>query len=134
MNTFAELVSSRKAWLSDVLTPWCRAASRKDLRLAELEWTDIAGKVDPQKTLWYWAWSRFPAIVHAELQGIDETRAVTVTLKDGSQYTGFPDARESEQGQLVLLGRDGANTRQSVHHGPFPIDEIADISRVDRPR
>lgn len=127
MNTFAELVGSRKAWLADVLAPWCRAASLKDLRLAELEWVDIAGKVDPEKTLWFWAWSRFPALVHSELAGIDETRPVTVTLKDGPQYTGYPDARQSQQGGLVLLDRDQAHPRRIVEHGPFPIDEIATI-------
>lgn len=130
MNTFADLVTSRKAWLADVLAPWCRAASRKDLRLAELEWGDIAGKVDPEKTLWFWAWSRFPALVHDELAGIDETGEVTVTLNDGSQYTGYPDARSSEQGQLVLIGRDSANARHTAEHGPFPIDVIATIVRM----
>lgn len=127
MHTFAELVASRKAWLSDILTPWCRAANRKDLRLAELEWTDIAGKVDPLKTLWYWAWSRFPALVHGELQGIDETRRLTVTLRDGSRHTGYPDARQSEQGQLVLLTRDAAAPRQTIELGPFSIDDIQSI-------
>ena len=129
MNTFSELVTSRKAWLADVLEPWCRGASRKDLRLAELEWGDIAGKVDPEKTLWFWAWSRFPALVHGELAGIDETSEVTVTLQDGSQHKGYPDARNSTQGQLVLLGRDNTNPRRTVEHGPFSIDEIAAIAR-----
>lgn len=129
MNTFAELVTSRRAWLADVLEPWCRAASRKDLRLAELEWGDIAGKVDPEKTLWFWAWSRFPALVHQELAGIDETGEVTVTLQDGSQFTGYPDARNSGQGQLVLVGRDKTNPRRSAEHGPISIDDIATISR-----
>jgi hypothetical protein len=129
MNTFAELVASRKDWLADVLAPWCRGASRKDLRLAELEWNDIAGKVDPEKTLWFWAWSRFPSLVHEELAGIDETGQVTVSLKDGSQHTGYPDARNSEQGQLVLIGRDKTNPRRTEEHGPFSIDDIATVAR-----
>ena len=129
MHSFADLVSSRRAWLSDVLAPWCRQAALKDLRLAELEWGDIAGKVNPEKTLWYWAWSRFPDLVHAELVGIDETREVTVTLRDGRSIAGFPDARQSVQGQLVLVGRDPANPRRSAEHGPFSLDEIATISR-----
>ena len=129
MNTFAELVTSRKAWLTDVLSSWCQAASLKDLRLAELEWIDIAGKVDPDKTLWIWAWSRFPALVHSELAAIDETSPVTVSLKDGTQYTGYPDARQSQQGQLVLLGRDHDNPRRTTEYGPFAIDEIATIAQ-----
>ena len=39
--TFEELVASRKAWLAEVLQPWCRAAPLSALRRAELEWTDI---------------------------------------------------------------------------------------------
>lgn len=128
MKTFADLVTSRKAWLADVLAPWCRAAALRDLKLAELEWTDIAGKVDAEKTLWFWAWSRFPALVHAELAGIDETRPVTVELRDGSRHTGYPDARQSKQGELVLVGRDSSNPRRSAELGPFPLDEIAAIS------
>mgnify|MGYP000942299374 CR=1 FL=1 len=82
MSSFSELVASRKAWLADVLQPWCRAALRKDLLLAEQEWIDIAGKVDAEKTLWRWAWSRFPELVHESL-GIEETTEVVVTLKTG---------------------------------------------------
>ena len=130
MHSFADLVSSRKTWLADVLAPWCRQAVVKDLRLAELEWGDIAGKVDPEKTLWYWAWSRFPELVHAELVGIDETREMTVTLCDGRIVTGFPDARQSVQGQLVLVGRDPLNPRRIEEHGPFSLDEIAAIAHV----
>ena len=130
MHTFADLVSSRKAWLADVLAPWCRHAAVKDLRLAELEWGDIAGKVDAEKTLWYWAWGRFPDLVHAELVGIDETREVLVTLRDGRSVAGFPDARQSVQGQLVLVGRDPDNPRRSAEHGPFSLDEIVAIARV----
>jgi hypothetical protein len=130
MHTFSDLVSSRRAWLADVLTPWCRQAGLKDLRLAELEWGDIAGKVDPAKTLWYWAWSRFPDLVHAELSGIDETREVMVTLLDGRSVAGFPDARQSVQGQLVLVGRDPLDSRRSEEHGPFSLDEIVAVARV----
>jgi hypothetical protein len=130
MHTFAELVSSRKTWLADVLAPWCRQAVRKDLLLAELEWVDIAGKVDPARTLWFWAWSRFPDLVHCELAGIDETREVTVRLRDGRSMTGFPDARQSVQGQLVLVGHDAYDYHRSFEHGPFSLDEIAAVARV----
>ncbi|MDX1968012.1 MAG: antibiotic biosynthesis monooxygenase, partial [Planctomycetaceae bacterium] len=69
---FAALVESRKGWIEDRLRPWCQRALRSDLLLAENEWVDIAGKADPEKTLWAWAWNRFPDLVHADL-GIDET-------------------------------------------------------------
>jgi hypothetical protein len=130
MHTFAELVASRRAWLADVLAPWSRQASVKDLRLAELEWGDIAGKVDPAKTLWYWAWSRFPELVHGELIGIDETREVRVTLRDGRIFEGFPDARKSVQGELVLVGRDQIDPHRSAEFGPFSLDEIAAVDRI----
>jgi hypothetical protein len=127
MHTFSDLVASRKTWLADILAPWCAHASLKDLRRAELEWVDIAGKVDSEKTLWYWAWSRFPALVNTDLVAIDEARRVTVTLCDGRAFTGFPDSRQSQGGQLVLVGRDPADGRRSEEWGPFSLDEIATI-------
>lgn len=127
--TFEALVASRKAWLNDVLKPWCQAAPRTSLRMAELEWNDIAGRVAPEKSLWAWAWGRFPELVHSELNGIDESSAVTVTLKNGRQVTGYPDARQSEQGQLVILCRDPAGGR-TTSEGPFPMEDIASIVRV----
>ncbi len=130
MQTFAELVASRKAWLAEVLAPWCARASLKDLKRAELEWVDIAGKVDPEKTLWYWAWSRFPDLVNAELVAIDEARKVTGTLRDGRSFTGFPDSRQSKQGQLVLVSRGPSRPGRHEEHGPFSIDEIASIVRA----
>lgn len=129
MQTFADLVASRKTWLADVLTPWCMQATVKDLKRAELEWGDIAGKVDPEKTLWYWAWRRFPDLVNVDLQSIDEARRATVTLCDGRSFTGFPDSRQSKQGQLVIVARDPINPRRHEEHGPFSLDEIATIVR-----
>ena len=117
--TFAHLVASRKAWIESVLKPWARQAKRADLLLSEAEWTDIAGKVDPAKSLWAWAWGRFPDLVHGDL-GIDEAVEVSVTLHDGRTYRGYPDARQSQHGQLVVIGRDAT-------HGPFSIDEIAAV-------
>jgi hypothetical protein len=126
--TFEALVASRRAWLADVLKPWCQHAPRAALRLAELEWLDIAGKVSAEKSLWAWAWGRFPDLVHAELNGIDESSAVTVILKSGEQTTGYPDSRQSEQGQLVLVCRDPM-TGRSTDAGPFSIDEIERVTR-----
>ena len=126
--TFEALVASRRGWIADVLKPWCQRAPRAALRLAELEWTDIAGKVTPEKSLWAWAWGRFPDLVHPELNGIDESSAVTVTLKSGDQTTGYPDARESEQGQLVLVCRDPVTGRTN-NAGPFSIDDIDSVVR-----
>jgi hypothetical protein len=127
MQTFADLVASRKAWLADVLAPWCVRASVKELQRAEQEWVDIAGKVDPEKTLWYWAWSRFPDLVNADLMAIDEARKVTVTLRDGRTVTGFPDSRQSREGRLVLVARDPSRPGRHEEHGPFAIDDIASI-------
>jgi hypothetical protein len=128
MATFADLVASRKAWIEEVLKPWCRAAPRLQLRLAELEWQDIAGRVDPEKSLWAWAWSRFPDLIHEELGAIDESLTVTVTLHDGTAFTGHPDARESKQGELVLLGKSAASGRFE-QQGPFSLDDIASIKK-----
>ena len=129
MKTFAELAASRRAWLDDILKPWCQAASRRELLQAEHEWTDVAGKVDPVKTLWSWAWGRFPGVVNTELQGIDETTAVRVTLRDGQEVEGYPDARESLHGELYLLGRDPGNPRRSLTLGPFLIDDVVTIEK-----
>lgn len=129
--TFSELVESRKNWIASVLVPWCHTAARKDLRLAELEWTDIAGKVAPEKTLWFWAWSRFPELVQSELQGIDETFPVRVILHDGSEAVGHPDARESTSGQLLLIGK--SETGRLQHLGPYSLDDIALIQRIEPP-
>ncbi|RPI76119.1 MAG: hypothetical protein EHM42_15030 [Planctomycetaceae bacterium] len=131
MTRFSELAASRRAWIDQVLTPWCRSATRQDLLLAEHEWTDVAGKVDPNKSLWYWAWGRFPDLVNAELMGIDETAAVTVTLDDGRTLTGYPDARESLHGELVLICRDPADSRRSVQEGPFPLDRIRSVVKSE---
>lgn len=127
MSTFADLVSSRKAWLADVLQPWCRAASRKDLLLAEQEWTDIAGKVDPEKTLWNWAWSRFPGLVHESL-GIEETAEVEVRLRNGSMIRGYPDSRKSQRGMLTLLAT--SETGRFVDAGPFSLDDVVSVKKL----
>lgn len=116
--TFADLVASRKAWLEYQLQPWCQRARHRDLLLAEQEWVDIAGKVDPEKTLWAWAWSRFPDLIHPEL-GIDESQEIVVTLVGGEICQGYADARRSLQGRLCLVqSNDGREV------GPFLIDEI----------
>ncbi len=127
MPSFADLVVSRKAWLAEVLQPWCRAASRKDLLLAEQEWTDIAGKVDPEATLWRWAWSRFPELVHESL-GIEETSEVLVTLKNGPEIRGYPDSRQSKRGMLVVL-TPAADSR-FLDAGPFSLDDVMAVRRV----
>ncbi|MGH7201549.1 MAG: hypothetical protein ACREJB_13140, partial [Planctomycetaceae bacterium] len=127
MATFEELIASRKRWIEEVLRPWCRGASRADLRRAELEWQDIAGRADPAATLWTWAWGRFPALVHGELPGVDETHRVCVTMTDGESVTGFPDGRRSRQGELYLLCEGAAGAL--VERGPYSIDEIAAVER-----
>ncbi|GIX03674.1 MAG: hypothetical protein KatS3mg113_0680 [Planctomycetaceae bacterium] len=126
--SFAELAASRRRWIDDILRPWCTQASRAELLLAEHDWINLAGQVDPQKTLWLWAWSRFPSLVHLEL-GIDEAHAVIVTLRDGRQYQGYPDARLSTRGELVLVAAEH-RPYGSVLHGPFSIDSILSIHRT----
>jgi hypothetical protein len=123
MTTFAELVDSRRAWLADVLIPWCRVASRKDLMRAEQEWTDIAGKIAPERSLWLWAWSRFPALYVEGLGGLEESWAVAVELRDKPPVSGYPDNRASERGQLVIQTTDGPTD-------PLSIDDIVRVERV----
>jgi hypothetical protein len=142
MSGFADLIASRLNWIEQTLKPWCRVAALKDLKRAELEWEDIAGKVDPKATLWTWAWGRFPNIVHEGLAGVDETHAVRVTLKSGQAHTGYPDNRKSEGGRLVLLSTESTGTGESTgpgestgtgriaEIGPISIDDIAQIERA----
>ena len=107
MTSFQDLVESRKAWISESLIPWCRQASLVDLRKAAEEWGDIAGRVDPEFSLWLWAWSRFPALYVDGLRGLEETFEVAVRLRDGRVLRGFPDARQSRRGMLVVQGQEG---------------------------
>ena len=131
MKSFDDLVVERKKWLHEVLRPWCQAARRADLLKAEPDWIDIAGKISPDKTLWLWAWSRFPELVHESL-GIEETSEVEICLRDGRFIRGFPDSRESRQGQLMLWGAE-AVTKQHSKLGPFSIDEIISVRRLPHP-
>lgn len=131
MSTFEELVSSRKTWIAEVLQPWCRTAPLSALKQAELEWMDIAGKVASEKTLWAWAWSRFPDLVHETL-GIEETSEVEVILQDGRVVRGFPDSRASQQGRLVLWGIDSDDS-EPHELGPFSIERIRSIARIPDP-
>lgn len=121
-STFAALAESRREWIAAVLRPWCAAASRKELLQAEQEWHDIAGRIDPQFTLWLWAWSRFPVLYVEGLQGLDETWEVRVGLRNGDVAIGFPNARESRRGLLVLEGG-------GEPCGPISIDDVASVER-----
>ena len=130
VSSFDELVASRRAWIEEILKPWCRQASLADLKRAELEWAELAGRIDAQSTLWTWAWGRFPDLVHELLAGVDETYEVAVTLADGSEYVGYPDNRKSQAGRLVLSSTESGPTRRLVEHGPWPIDTIAAVKRL----
>lgn len=130
MRTFQDLVASRQRWIQEELIPWCRQAGRADLLRAEQEWGDIAGRVDPNATLWTWAWSRFEAITHEGLAGVNETHRIEVTCKDGTQASGYPDGRLSERGQLHLIADAAASEDSAADQaGPFSIDDIAAIRR-----
>jgi len=131
VNTFKRLVASRREWIDSVLKPWCRRALLADLKRAELEWENLAGRIDPQATLWTWAWSRFPGLVHEELPGVDETHEVRVTLKNGATRIGYPDNRQTEGGKLVLLSASDAHRPiAGTENGPLSIDEIAEVKRL----
>jgi hypothetical protein len=124
---FDALIASRRTWIDTVLKPWMRTAPRRDLLFAEQEWVDLAGRADPRKTLWPWAWSRFPVLYVDDLGGLEETYRVTVTLRDGSQHAGYPDARRSLHGELVLLGDSVVNGSRDL--GPFSIDDVVSVER-----
>lgn len=133
ISTFDDLTASRRAWIQDVLRPWCQSANRMDLLKAESEWEDIAGKAAPEQTLWTWAWERFPALVYEGLTGVNETQQVRVTLKNGTEYTGFPDGRRSERGQLFLIlsGEvQAASTSKLTEAGPFSLDNIQSVTSL----
>jgi hypothetical protein len=126
-SSFDDLTASRRAWIEKVLRTWCRQASLKDLRKAEQEWFDIAGRADANATLWTWAWERFPDIVHPELPGVHETHEVSVVLTDGAQLTGYPDARLSQRGLLVIVGTDASG--DLVTHEAVSIDQVIAVSQ-----
>lgn len=121
---FDDLVASRKEWIESTLKPWCRAAPLAELRKAAMEWNDIAGRIDPDLTLWLWAWSRFPALYHEGLSGLDESFQVKVRLHNGTEQTGFPDSRTSRRGTLQLATEEG-------DVGPFSIDDVESVTRVE---
>ncbi len=127
--TFAELVASRQQWLEDVLKPWCLAAPWKELFQAEQDWTNIAGQVDPQGTLWAWAWSRFPALVCEGLPGIEETHLVRVTTRDGRIFDGYPDNRESRHGKLRLLCETSPDSGRHELSEAISIDDVVAVER-----
>ena len=127
LSAFLELSASRRAWIQEFLIPWCRTANVPSLVKAEMEWGDIAGRVDPQFSLWLWAWSRFPVLYVDGLRGLEESYPVQVTLLDGSQHSGFPDGRASQRALLVLADRENG---KAVERGPFRLDQIEQIERV----
>ena len=124
---FASLARSRRHWIDSELRTWCQRARRADLLLAEQEWVDIAGKADPVKTLWAWAWGRFPELVHDDL-GLDESHPVKLQLRNGDCHCGYPNARASERGQLILQGLRNSGSQGEL--GPFSIDEIQIAQRL----
>jgi len=103
MPAFAELAVSRRRWIEDVLRPWCLTAPVAELRRAEQEWLDVAGRISPDYSLWMWAWSRFPGLVIADLWRIDEAVELQIELTAGRTVTGYADTRQSHQDQLVVL-------------------------------
>lgn len=128
-STFDHLAEARRNWIALILKPWCRTAARKELLKANAEWLDIAGKVDADATLWTWAWERFPVLTHPDLSLVNETHEVEVTLNDGTKNTGFPDARRSLRGELILVRRD-PKTGATLLTPPMNIDDIQSVERI----
>ena len=124
---FEELAAARRGWIENVLRAWCRQAPLKELRKAEQEWFDIAGRADANATLWTWAWERFPDIVHPDLPGVHETHEIRVVLTDGTELTGYPDARLSLRGMLVVVGTDESG--DVVTSEPVSIDQVVSITQ-----
>lgn len=125
-DSFESLAASRRQWIEQVLRPWCQSAELKQLRKAEAEWLDIAGRVDVNATLWTWAWERFAPLTHPDLSGVNETHTVKVELHDGTVVEGFPDARRSVRGTLVLVWRDAA-TGRAESSKPLTIDDVCSV-------
>ncbi|TWT57530.1 hypothetical protein KOR42_08910 [Thalassoglobus neptunius] len=121
MKNFHDLVESRRKWIHETLVPWCKTAERKDLLLAEQEWVDLAGRPDPELTLWAWAWNRFPELCDPNVGKLNETHQVTIFRKNGTQVTGYPDARTSQAGLLFLITDDGKTV------GPVSIDDVESV-------
>jgi hypothetical protein len=124
-----ELVASGRAWIDDILRPWCRRASLAELRKAAVEWFDIAGRADADATLWTWAWERFPELTNADLKGVNETHEVCVELRDSTQLRGFPDNRASRMGVLVRVRGNESGTIESTQ--PVEIDRIRAVRRSE---
>ena len=83
--SFEDLAASRRQWIDDVLRPWCRQATLRQLRQAEIEWLDIAGRVDLNATLWTWAWERFACLTHPEMAGVNEYKAFKALAEKESE-------------------------------------------------
>ncbi len=128
LSPFHDLTASRRAWIQEFLIPWCRTANVPSLFKAEMEWGDIAGRVEPQFSLWLWAWSRFPVLYVEGLRGLDESFLVRVTLADGTQHEGYPDGRASSRAILVLADREDG---KPVERGPFRLDQVQSVERID---
>lgn len=124
---FDQLVASRTDWIESFLKPWCRTAPRLALLRAHQEWGDIAGKVDPDHTLWLWGWSRFPHLYVDGLSGLEESFPLCVVMQDGTETRGYPDARASRYGYLALVPVDA----DAPSPPPLSIDDIASITRVE---
>lgn len=121
------LGASRRRWIDEELQPWCRTAPMVELKKAELDWMNFAGQAPADQTLWRWAWSRFPDLVHPEL-GLNETYPVRLHLRDGTSVVGYPDSRQSGEGKLVLTRRSSEGNWESL--GPWSIDDVHSAVRI----
>jgi len=127
LTAFHELSASRRAWIQEYLIPWCRTANVPSLLKAEMEWGDIAGRIDAQFSLWLWAWSRFPVLYVDGLRGLDESFFVRVTMQDGTRHEGYPDSRATSRAMLVLVDREDGKT---IERGPLRLDQVLSVERA----
>jgi hypothetical protein len=61
------------------------------------------------------------------MPGLDETYELLVELRDGRRLRGYPDARQSIRGQLVLLGRADDGGLQQLP--AVQLDDVAGMCR-----
>ena len=83
--------NSSRQWIDEVLKPWCQRAERKDLRLAEMEWQDIAGRAaaesDRQRLTRQQTLEATRALCHEGLQTVLGSTRLRCSMKPLTRQT-----------------------------------------------